>query len=282
MQEIYRKLLHVASVLPQGHMYLTGLESMLATCAKKPFVPHHPDTGLDQDLNWWLDKLKNGAIIHSIHPPPLFLDLEAFSDASSGFGISITIGNQWRAWRLRPDWSTLHGKKDIRWAEAVSFEFLIRAVDIHLSDPRHVILHGDNTSIIEGWRVGRHCNRAVNTIFKHIHAFLESARHVCGIATCYIPIEDNPADQPSRGIYDARHCLLLPFQLPEHLRVFLTDTNDPLSARELRELREGWYSSNATRTLTCLWAQQEAAERSRAESQLENELINHTLQSDKS
>ena len=177
MQEIYGKLLHAASILPQGRVYLTGLESMLATCAKKPFVPHRPDTGLDQDLNWWLNKLKNGAIICSIHPPPLFLNLEAFSDASSGFGIGIAIGNQWRAWRLQPDWSTLHRKKDIGWAEAISFELLIHAVDIHLSDPRHVILHGDNTSIIEGWCVGRHCNRAVNTIFKHIHAFLESARH---------------------------------------------------------------------------------------------------------
>ena len=65
MQEIYRKLLHTASILLQGRAYLTGLESMLATCAKKPFVPHCPDTGLDQDLNWWLNKLKDRAVIHS-------------------------------------------------------------------------------------------------------------------------------------------------------------------------------------------------------------------------
>ena len=100
VQEIYGKLLHAASILLQGHAYLTGLESMLATCAKKPFVPHRLDTGLDQDLSWWLEKLKNGTVIRSIQPPPLFLDLQAFSDASSGFGIGIIIGNQWRAWHL--------------------------------------------------------------------------------------------------------------------------------------------------------------------------------------
>ena len=152
MQEIYGKLLHVASVLPQGRVYLTGLESMLVTCAKKPFILHRPDIGLDQDLSWWLEKLKNGTIICSIQPPPLFLDLQVFSDAGSGFGIGIIIGSQWRAWHLRPDWSTLHGKKDIRWAEAIGFELLICAVDIYLSKPRHIILYGDNTGIVEGWR----------------------------------------------------------------------------------------------------------------------------------
>ena len=212
---------------------------MLATCAKKPFVPHRPDTGLNEDLGWWLDKLKSGAVVRLIHPPPLFLDLQAFSDASSGFGIGIIIGDQWRAWCLRPDWSTLHGQKDIGWAEAIGFELLIRAVDNYLLKPRHVILHGDNTGIVEGWRTRRHCNRAVNSIFKHIHAFLESAKHVLGVATRYVPSEDNPADCPSRGIYGSEHHLLLPIQLPEHLRIFLTDATSPLSARELRELREG-------------------------------------------
>ena len=39
IQELYGKLLHAASVLPQGRAHLTGLESMLASCAKHPFVP---------------------------------------------------------------------------------------------------------------------------------------------------------------------------------------------------------------------------------------------------
>ena len=281
VQELYGKLLHAASVLPQGRAYLTGLESMLSTCAKKPFVPHRPDTGLNQDLGWWLNKLKSGAVIRPIQPPPLFLDLRAFSDASSGFGIGIIIGERWRAWRLRPDWSTFHGKKDIGWAEAVGFELLIRAIDVQLPDARHVILHGDNTGIVEGWCVSRHRNRAVNAIFKHIHSFLESANHVLGVATRYVPSENNPADQPSRGIYGAEHHLLPPIQIPEHLRDFLTDASNPLSARELRELREGRYSSNASRTLARLRAQQEATERTLSETQFEDELINRTLQTDR-
>ena len=75
VQELYGKLLHAAFILLQGCAYLTGLESMLATCAKKPFVPHRPDEGLNQDLNWWLDRLNSGNIIRSIRPPSSFLDL---------------------------------------------------------------------------------------------------------------------------------------------------------------------------------------------------------------
>ena len=69
VQEIYGKLLHTASVLLQGCAYLTGLESMLVTCAKKPFIPHHLDTGLNQDLSWWLEKLKKRSH-HLLHPTP--------------------------------------------------------------------------------------------------------------------------------------------------------------------------------------------------------------------
>ena len=95
VQELHGKLPHAASILLQGHAYLTGLESMLAMCAKKPFTPHQSDKGLDQDLKWWLDRLKGGNIICPIHPLPIFLDLQAFSNASSGFGIGITIESQW-------------------------------------------------------------------------------------------------------------------------------------------------------------------------------------------
>ncbi|KIK79410.1 hypothetical protein PAXRUDRAFT_16347 [Paxillus rubicundulus Ve08.2h10] len=61
-----------------------------------------------------------GAIIRPISTPTALLNPHTFSDASSGFGIGIIIGTKWRAWRLQADWSTHHGKKDIRWAEATS------------------------------------------------------------------------------------------------------------------------------------------------------------------
>ena len=281
MQELYGKLLHAASILPQGRAYLTGFESMLATCARRPFVPNRPDKRIEKDLHWWRNKLRDEAVTRSIFSPPTFLDPNAYSDASSGVGIGITIGNHWHAWHLHADWRSLHRPKDIGWAEAIIFELLIRTLDSILPDSNHVILHGDNTGIIEGWRIGRHRNRAVNTIFKHIHSFLDLAHHICSVATRYVPSSDNPADRPSRGLYDPERLLLPAIPLPEHLREFLSDATDPLSARELRHLEEGKYSACATRIFNEWHAQQEATRRTRAEAQLEDKLVLNVLQDDR-
>ena len=247
VQELYGKLLHAASIMPQGHAYLVGLESMLGTCAKRHFVPHCPDNGLDKDLLWWVKKLNSGAVIRLIHTPPTFLNPGAFSDASSSIGIDITIGNRWCAWCLWAGWQSLHRPKDIGWAEAIAFELLVCTLDNILPSTNHVILHVDNTGVVEGWRVGRHRNCVVNTIFKHVHTFINAATRVRSIATHYIPSSDNTADEPSRGVYGSERLLLPAIPLPEHLRDFLTDATEPLSARELRELKEGRYLTNATR-----------------------------------
>jgi hypothetical protein len=280
MQELYGKLLHVSSILPQGHMYLVGLESMLATGVKQPFISHRPDNSLEKDLQWWTEKLCSGTIVWAIYTPPSYLDPRAFSDVSSSVGIGITVGNRWRAWRLPTGWQSLHGPKDIGWAKAVAFELLICTLDTILPNSVHVLLHSDNTGVVEGWRTGRHCNRAVNTIFKHIHTFLDSAIRICSVATCYIPSGDNPANKSSRGIYSSENLLLPTILTSEHLRDFLTDATNPLSARELRNLRDGKYSISATRVLNNQCTRQEAVERTRAETQLEDELVLQILQSE--
>ena len=76
MQELYGKLLHAASILPQGRAYLTGLESMLATIAKHPFIPHCPDKGIEEDLHWWLDRISSSSDIWTIHAQPPSLTLK--------------------------------------------------------------------------------------------------------------------------------------------------------------------------------------------------------------
>ena len=278
VQELYRKLLHAALILAQGRAYLVGLEGMLSTCTKQPFAPHRPSNGVAEDLRWWHRKILSQTFIRTIHPPPVFQDLEAFSDASSGVGIGIVIRQRWRAWRLLPGWKCTNGKRDIGWAEALGFELLICAVDTVLDEEQHIKVYGDNTGIIEGWRVGRHHNATVNAIFREVHKFLETAKRIRSIAPHYVPSADNPADPPSRGIYGPIHLILPPFPIPEHARDFIVDATTPLSARELRALREGYYSSMASKTLDRIRIQQEATERTRAEARLEDELLFSFLQ----
>jgi hypothetical protein len=110
VQRLYGKILHACLAVPWGHAYLTGLESILALCGNKPFLPHRPKKGIAEDLNWWSLLLQSGGATRAILPPTTLKDHHAFSDASSGIRIGIVIGRLWRAWRLIPGWKTLNGK----------------------------------------------------------------------------------------------------------------------------------------------------------------------------
>ena len=98
-QKLYGKLLHACLVLPAGRAYLTGLESLMGSFNNNPFIPHHAPRHTTEDLSWWFNVLSSPRIQRPIPGPAHVIDRAAFSDASSGFGIGIIIGSQWRAWR---------------------------------------------------------------------------------------------------------------------------------------------------------------------------------------
>ena len=103
-QKLYGKLLHASLVLLAGRAYLTTLESLMASFSKNPFVPHHAPRHTTTDLSWWLDALDSPRTSRPIPGPAIVTDRDAFSDASSGFGIGVVISGKWRAWRLVPGW----------------------------------------------------------------------------------------------------------------------------------------------------------------------------------
>jgi hypothetical protein len=168
-------------------------------------------------------------------PPLPFADIQAFSDASSGVGVSIVIGDRWRTWRLLLGWKNTQGaNRDIGWAEAVGFEMLVCTISIsHPGLPR-VIAHGDNTGVVEGWWTGRHHNPETNTIFRHLNSFLAQTNHGGTVHTRYIPSAENPADGPSRGKYPPSHLLLPRIPIPPPLVPFIIDASDPLTPDEQR------------------------------------------------
>ena len=95
VQKLYGKLLHTTLVVPAGRAYLTGLEAMLALFHDRPFVPHTPPRSTPYDLNWWAKLLDSETLSRPIPGPTPLEDMDAFSDASSGFGIGITISKNW-------------------------------------------------------------------------------------------------------------------------------------------------------------------------------------------
>jgi len=120
VQKLHGRLSHASLVIPEGNAYLTSLQAMLGIFGSNPFMSHTPPCSLTADLQWWSHTLTSSPpvpIPHHIHS----LDLDAFSDASSSFGLAVTIGNRWRAWRLHKDWK--RDERDIGWAKSVAFEY---------------------------------------------------------------------------------------------------------------------------------------------------------------
>ncbi len=125
VESLYGKLLHVCRVIPKGRAYLTSLKKFLAVSNDHPFLPRRAPRGTEFNLNWWLSQLLSNPT-RSIPGPCTVTDFAAFSDASSGTGIAIVIGDRWHAWRLLPGWRS--DERDIQWAEGVGFKLLVRAI----------------------------------------------------------------------------------------------------------------------------------------------------------
>jgi hypothetical protein len=217
VQKLYGKLLHASLVLPAGRAYLTNLESLMASFSGNPFVPHHAPRHTAADLSWWFDALNSPRTSRSIPGPAIITDRDAFSDASSGFGIGIVIGNRWRAWRLIPGWKT--DGRDIGWAEAVGFEFLTRALCTASEPGQHFRVFGDNKGVVEGWWKGRSRNWETNKVFRRIHDLADT--HQCLFVTRYVASRENPADAPSRGRYPPADRLLPEISIPTALRQYI-------------------------------------------------------------
>lgn len=280
VQELYGKLLHACEAVQRGRAYLTSLEEMLSHCGAKPFLPHRAGTRVAKDLEWWSRLLQSGGVTRAIYPAIKLENPLAFSDASSGIGIGIVIGNYWRAWRLIPGWKTHNGQRDIGWAEAVAFELLIYTLTSLPGIGRHIVVHGDNTGVVEGWWKRRHRNREVNEVFRRINEFIHNLPYPFDVVTTYVPSASNPADEPSRGIYGPTSFLLPPISLPTELSTFLIDATEPFSAAELRLLRDGHYSAPAAKVINRELLRQQAAERARVSRYEEESFISSALSDD--
>ncbi|KAF5339290.1 hypothetical protein D9757_014866 [Collybiopsis confluens] len=125
---LHGKLLHVSLVLRRGKAYLTELEKFIANFSHvASHVRHHVPRHWPADLAWWKDILA-APISSRIPGPTNLIDVHAYSDASSGYGIGLYIRGYWRAYRLLPGWRGNHNERDIGWAEAVGFYLLVQTI----------------------------------------------------------------------------------------------------------------------------------------------------------
>jgi len=221
VQKLHGRLSHASLTIPEGSAYLTSLQAMLGIFGSNPFMPRTPPCGLTADLQWWCNALISSPplpIPHHTHS----LDLNAFSDASSGFGLAVTIGDRWRAWRLHKEWK--RDERDIGWAESVAFEMLIRILLTIDSSSTPLTVYGDNQGVVEAWRKGCSNNKPTNRSFRRIHTILASPPR--RVFTKYIPSKRNPADGPSRGKYPPTELALPRVPIPSDIAHLIFDFDD--------------------------------------------------------
>ena len=234
-QKLYGKLLHACLVVPAGRAYLTSLERFTAAFTCNPHIPRTPPHDTPDDLSWWRSLLSQPDVSRPIPAPIPITNLHAYSDASSEIGIGIVINEQWRAWRLLPGWNDRG--RDIGWAEAVGFLFLVLALSRKAEPYSHLQVFGDNQGVVEGWWKGRSRNRPTNAIFKLVHHAVQEKTLV--IHSKYVPSEHNPADGPSRGRYPHPSLLLPPISIPEAIQPWVVNFDASLSAAELSFIHQG-------------------------------------------
>lgn len=227
-RRLYGKLLYTCHIIPQGRAYLTNFEKMMGFFHERPFMPRHPPKPLAEDLVWWQQVLTRPSLSRQIPGGRHITNVKGFSDASSSTGIGITLGNQWRAWRLLPGWN--QEGRDIGWAEAVGMELLVRTILRTCGPLPGIKIFGDNNGVVEGWWAGRSRNTETNRVFKRIHQLLDDNDSI--LTTRYINTTNNPADAPSRGKYPPGHLLLPPITLPTELERYVVNFNAPLQSCE--------------------------------------------------
>jgi len=235
VQKLCGKLLHTTLVVPAGRAYLTSLETMLNLFNNRPFMPHSSPCDMFLNLRWWADLLSSSTLSRPIPGPTSIEDFHAFSDVSSGFGIGIIVGEQWRAWRLLLGWKS--GGRDIGWAEAVGFELVVLTVMSSSSSNTNFRVYRDNKGVVEGWWKGQSRNRQANLIFCCIHTIMGAKQST--VHTRYVPSKENPADKPSRGIYLSTSLLLPNVPIPPELRELIVDFNAEVSSMEPSPHQQG-------------------------------------------
>ncbi|THH15790.1 hypothetical protein EUX98_g9407 [Antrodiella citrinella] len=193
---------------------------MLGIFGNTPFCKRTPPRpqACAADLVWWQQLLSAPIPPHRLINPFDISDAYAFWDASTSVGIGICIGSKWRAWKLRSDWKRKH--RDICWAEAVGFELLAIALLTNSTDS-HLIMYGDNQGVVEGWWNKHSNNPEVNLVFRRVHKLLSRTQST--VYTRYVASAENPADDPSRGVFPHISLLLPPVLIPAELQDVILD-----------------------------------------------------------
>ena len=157
---LHGKLVHTSCIYPLIRPFIRSA-AVFANSFRSPMARLNPPRGLTQDLKQVRELL---GILPAELPlsDPVPYDINWWGDASSSFGIGVTVGGFWGVWRWAPNARIgPQADRDIGWAEAVAVELGLRMAIHHglvagrpVSQSR-ILVRSDNTGVVAVVRAGR-------------------------------------------------------------------------------------------------------------------------------
>lgn len=218
---LHGKLVHISCIYPLIRPFLRTL-SHFSHKFKSFRALLRPPGPVIADLHWiisMLETLPNELPL--MHSDPI--DLDWWGDASTSFGIGVTIRNFWAVWQWAPGVKVGPKQRfDIGWAEAAAVELaLLLAISEGFLSPGHYLVRSDNSGVVAALNNGRSRSRETNVILKNI--FIVLAQQRVRLTAIYVPSRSNVVDALSRGDVAAflkgfpqAHTHSIP-SLPDHL-----------------------------------------------------------------
>lgn len=170
------------------------------------------------NMAWWRRHLQDDFVGMKIFSPPAPCNNKLYVDASTSWGVGLVLDGKWLAWQFRKGW--MSEGHEIGWAKMVAVELAIRTLITGHFAQCHIIVRSDNQGVVGALKAGHSCSTQQNLILHEIVKLIQS--HGLWISTIWIPSLENPADNPSRGIFpDKNNLYAFPPRLPFHLLKFI-------------------------------------------------------------
>ena len=194
---LHGKLVHVSCIFPLIRPFLRSI-TRFAEGFRSARASLAPPSPVLADIKWIimiLNKVPNSVPLRSLPP----VDLNWWGDASTSFGIGVTIGSFWSVWTWAPGLKVgPHQHFDIGWAEAVAVELALRlAIQQQLLSSGTFLVRSDNMGVVGALNKGRSKSHETNTILKQV--YLLQAERGIRLQTIHVPSRDNVVDALSRG-----------------------------------------------------------------------------------
>jgi hypothetical protein len=212
-------LSHLCFVYHEGWSCMPSLHRFIASFHDNAFICRFPPPSLLSDLHWWHQTLQDPSYFHPISFHPL-VDPDIFVNASTSWGIGLTVASLWKAWSFLSGWQS-HGH-NIGWAESIALELAVNEIAACGFHDVHVLVHSDNKGSIGQYIHGQSCNPFINESIVCTSLITRNANF--NIALDYVKSSRNPADAASCGMLPGNSlCLPVVFWLLDAITPFLTN-----------------------------------------------------------